>query len=283
MTGEITSLRKLQLAELDILKKVLHICGENNLTYYISGGTYLGAVRHEGFIPWDDDIDIAMPRPDYEKFLKVAPSFLDSKFDLITYGNCENYYFYHSRVVNREIKVINRTAKLERIEPAWIDLFPLDGMPDNWIISKIHQAYLLCRRALLKLSCFDENVNLHQEGRPFIEKLLIWIGLNTRIGGCIDTKKQLDEIDESLKKYPSERSESYVNFMGSYKFKSIISKKIYGKGAKYKFEGLLLNGPENYDAYLKQIYGDYMTMPPREKQNKHNTEVIESGNRNGKI
>ena len=274
---EISDLRKLQLVELEILKKVINICDDNNITYYISGGTYLGAVRHKGFIPWDDDIDIAMPRKDYEKFLKIMR--LKERKDLVlsTYEDTTEGVYYPAKIKNPDLKVVSSSGKNNQIWSAWIDVFPLDGMPNNKIISKIHQFHLLYLRARLKFTCFDNQVNLKDKHRPLIERILIWIGLHTNFGKNSSSLKYLEKIDKALKKYPEDKSKVYVNFMGSYKFKSIISKEIYAEGAKYDFEGLKLNGPKYYDKYLTIIYGDYMTPPKNDEKNKHNTEVIKNG------
>ena len=136
---EITPLRKLQLAELEVLKEVVRICDKYKITYYISGGTYLGAVRHKGFIPWDDDVDIAMPREDYEIFLQLAEQELNSKYKLVTYKKDDNYLYYPSKIETDEMKVINHSVNNEKNFNAWIDIFPLDGMPNNFIRNKINK------------------------------------------------------------------------------------------------------------------------------------------------
>ena len=269
-----SNLRKLQLIELEILKEFVKICNEEKLTYYISGGTFLGAVRNKGFIPWDDDVDVAMPREDYEIFLNIVEKKLNKNYIFQTYRNTENYYHYFSRIVDNTIKVRNNSAKQSKIEPAWIDIFPLDGMPKNKIVLMIHKFVLLSKRALLQFSCFDELVNLNSKNRPFIEKFLIFVGKYVNIGKFLNPIKRLNSIDKSLKKYPASKSWCYVNFMGSYKFKSIIDKKVYAEGRLYNFEGLKLNAPYDFDAYLTQIYGDYMVPPKENDRNKHNTEVV---------
>jgi lipopolysaccharide cholinephosphotransferase len=270
----ITPLRKLQLAELETLKEFLKICKENNLTYYISGGTYLGAVRHKGFIPWDDDMDIAMPRTDFEKFVSIAEgSNLPKGYKLTTYKNTEDYNWYAPKIQNNTILVKNNSAKISRVEPAWIDIFPLDGMPKSKILQTFHKARLMSLRAIYKLSAFDNLVDTKNK-RPFYEKPLVFLGKHVNLSKIINTKKALDKIDKALKKYPETKSKTYMNFMGSYKLKSIISKDIYADGAAYSFEGLSLNGPKDYDAYLRIIYGDnYMTPPKKSERNKHKTEI----------
>ena len=272
-----SELRELQLLDLKILLKIVEFCDSNNITYYISGGTYLGAVRHKGFIPWDDDVDIAMPREDYERFIIQFSDFLrEEDIRLITYKEPQDsFYYYPTRIISDKIKLSYKGSKNEKVMPAWVDVFPLDGMPSNKVSSKIHQFNLLLKRALFKLSCFDDVVNLKDDKRPLIEKMLIWIGLNTRIGSKFSPMKLLDDIDRTLKNYPPDTSKYYVNFMGAYRFRSIMNKEdIYGAGAKYEFEGYMLNGPADYDSYLKQIYGDYMKLPPDEERNKHQTELI---------
>lgn len=272
---ENNKLRELQLCELEILKYLINICEENNITYYISGGTYLGAVRHKGFIPWDDDVDIAIPRTDYEKLIKIFKKEKHGKYKLLTYEDTEETVHYQAKLTDTSIKVVNTSGKNEQIWSAWIDIFPLDGMPNNRLMSAIHKFHLLYLRARLKFTCFDDQVNLKEKNRPLIEKILIWIGLHTKFGRNKQSIYYLNKIDKTLKKYSEKDSKVYVNFMGAYKFKSILNKQeIYAEGATYEFEGLKLNGPKEYDKYLSHIYGDYMTIPKKEEQNKHNTEVI---------
>ena len=270
----LTPLRKLQLVELEILKQVIKICDDNNITYYISGGTYLGAVRHKGFIPWDDDADIAMPRESFERFLEIAQSKLEEGYKLVTYKNDKNYIHYAPKVESDKMKVINHSIKNEKKCNAWIDIFPLDGMPNNKLLMKIHGFHLLALRALLNLSCYDNSVKINKKHRSKIEKIIMWFGEHTLIGKMLNTHKLLNKIDKALKKYPN--SKYYMNFMGAYKLKSIMNKEeIYAEGALYEFEGLKLNGPKNYDTYLSQIYGNYMEPPKKEEQNVHGSEVID--------
>lgn len=272
------NLRELQLVELEILKEVVRICNENNITYYISGGTFLGAVRNKGFIPWDDDVDIAMPRTDYEKFLKIFDKKNENEdIKLSTFYNSAESKYYPAKVICENYKIKSKSSKNEQIWSSWIDIFPLDGMPKNHMISKIHQVVLLYYRARLKFSCFDDVVDINNtKTRPLHERILIWIGLHSNIGKNTPSIKYLIKIDKALKKYSEEESEVYVNFMGSYKFKSIISKSdVYKNGALYEFEGMWLNGPKEFDKYLTQIYGkNYMIPPKTSDRNKHHTEVI---------
>ncbi|NTJ54141.1 LicD family protein [Enterococcus faecium] len=276
MKNNITGLRRVQLAELKIIKEIKRVCDENDITYYISGGTYLGSVRHKGFIPWDDDADIAMPRSEFEKFLKVAPNKLSADFELKTYKNDPTYPYYVPKVIDNSVKLVDKSGVKDKIVPAWVDVFPLDGFPDSKLPAAIHKFDLLSKRALYNLSAFDDIVKVDTKNRPMVEKILIWLGKNTSIFSRLDPIKRMDKITKSLKKYPDITSENYMNFMGSYKFKSVLNKEhIYGEGAFYEFEGDQFWGPKNYDEYLTVIYGDYMKIPKIEDQNKHSTEVLE--------
>jgi lipopolysaccharide cholinephosphotransferase len=119
-------------------------------------------------------------------------------------------------------------------------------------------------------------VNIKRPGRPLVERIIIKIAMLTRVGKWFNTRKQLDKMDRLLKKYPVEESDYLVNFTGqtSYKFNEMFKKEVYGNGKLYQFESFSLMGPEQYDAYLKSLYGDYMTPPREEDRNAHAAELV---------
>ena len=269
-----SKLRKLQLIEIDILKEVVKICNEENITYYISGGTFLGAVRHKGFIPWDDDIDIAMPRKDYEKFREIANKKLPEGYIYRNFKDDEEIKTCFSRVENGKVKVRDTSALKEDIRNAWIDIFPLDGMPKSKIKFFIRKYKLLYLRMMLQYSQFSKIVNQDLPNRPLHEKILIGVGKVIPFEKFLNTRKYMYKIDKELQK--DQKNSTYImNFLGIYKFKSVMNKdEIYAEGALYDFEGMKLNAPKDYDTYLTQIYGNYMAIPKKEHQNKHHTEVV---------
>ena len=123
----------LQEKELDMVKEFLKICEKHNLKYFMAGGTFLGAVRHKGFIPWDDDVDLGMYRDDYEKFLDIAKRELPYPYEVHTYRNCKEHHYYFSHIIDVRYKVRRMGSLDKREEYVWIDIFPYDGLPKGKI------------------------------------------------------------------------------------------------------------------------------------------------------
>lgn len=273
-----SELRKLQLIELDVMKLFSEICDKYNLRYYLVGGTMLGAVRHKGFIPWDDDMDVGMPRPDYEKFLSVVNKELPEGYNFLNYKQNKEYKRYFSRIVNKNVRVYNASNTKTIVENAWLDIFPFDGMPSNKLAQKIHFWHMTAIRFLYHASCFDELVNLNRPGRAWYLQILIKFLAVTHFGSKLNTKKLMHRIEKGLLKYNYDKCDYMVSFFGSYMLREIVDKKMLGTGRKYQFETLMLNGPEMYDEFLSHFYGDYMKVPNDTDKDKHNILKIEYGN-----
>lgn len=269
-----SELRKLQLAELENMRVFSQICDENNLRYYLIGGTMLGAIRHHGFIPWDDDMDVGMPRPDYEKFLQVAGDVLPTGFALLNYKQGLGYLRYFSRIVNKSVTVRNSSNTKTIDENAWLDIFPFDGMPSGKIRQKLHFYNMTVSRFFYHASCFDELVNLNRPGRAKYLQLIINFLSVTHLGRRINTIKQMGKVEKKMMKYDYDQSKYVINLFGAYMTKEIISKDLLGELPRYSFEDLMLPGPEKYDIYLTHFYGDYMTPPKDIDKDKHNIDDI---------
>lgn len=277
MNENVSMLRQTQLAELNILKEVVRICDKYGLTYYLSGGTFLGAVRHKGYIPWDDDTDIRMPRPDYERLLTVLKDELDApyKVDHFLAGNNTKRFPYYFCSVNDPRILLHSTRSMAGEDRcAWIDIFPIDGMPKNVVRNKLRQLRLLYGRLRFQISVFDTIVDLKKIGRPAYEKILIKILTHIPLQKIFNYDKAWIKLDKALKAYPYDKAEYVLNIMSSYKLKDMMKKTVYGKGASYQFEDAYFNGAEDYDTFLTHLYGDYMKCPPENERNKHSTEVI---------
>lgn len=271
-------LSAIQILELDVMREILRILEREEISYFMQGGTMLGAIRHQGFIPWDDDIDIGILRPDYERFCKLCETELPEHLKLRTYQNDADHHYYFSRVVDTRYHIRRKGGIRERQEELWIDIFPLDGMPKNKIVSLIHKAHLVFCRFLYSVSEF-RHINIQRPGRPVLHRCLIYLIRLTRadrLFGRMDRKKILDRIDSLLKKYSVDDTNEIINFMGDNHIRG-YSPSCYGLGEEYKyiFEDLELTGLRDFDYYLRALYGNYMQFPREDRRDIHLGELVE--------
>lgn len=272
-TGTPVPLSEAQVQIWNVFKVLKDYLDKRSVKFYLLGGSLLGAVRHRGFIPWDDDIDIGIERSEYEKFLKDIADNLPSHLQLRHYGDNTDHHYYFSRIVDTRFFMERSGSLVTRKENVWVDIFPLDGMPNNYFARKIHMMRLLWVRAMYHIACF-EKVNLKRPHRPLSERVVIKFIQLTGFKGCKPFKFWLEKLDVLLKKYSIENSNWVVNFMGQYKFKEMFPKSYYGEGKMYEFEGEQLPGPEHADKVLKQMYGDYMKEPADADKNVHDARLI---------
>lgn len=262
-----SKIERLHEADLEIVKKVTDLCDRYHLMYYMLGGSMLGAIRHKGFIPWDDDIDLGMPRKDYEKFLEFAPRELGAPLKIVNYKTDPAYHYYITRVLDTNSKVIEtRFESEEKFTNLSIDIFPLDGTPNNIILRKWYCFKLMAHRAMASLHYKDV---IAQKERSWQERLLLWIMLKLPTEKMFNHYNQLEKCDSLLKKYDMFSSLFSGNMMGAYKTRELIPTEWYGTSSFYDFEGLKLRGIKEYDKYLTQLYGNYMQLPPEDKRGAH--------------
>lgn len=267
-------INEVQIYMLDMLKRLVAIFDENNIKYYIIGGTLLGAIRHKGYIPWDDDIDLAIPRDDYDRFLEIGKKILPDSFTLRTYDDNSYHHYYFARVVDTRYRILRQGSIKEREEELWIDLFPLDGLPKNKVFRVIHKIRLLRLKLLYHFASFDK-VNLMRPNRPLYQRAIIKAYMIWPFKTKKGYKPILDKIDKLLKKVSLDKSDYYMEFMGSsIPFRETCTKEQYGEGKLYDFEDIKLIGPEDAEFYLSHVYGDYMMLPPKEKRNYHAAKFI---------
>ncbi len=258
----------LHQVDMDIVKEVVALCDKHGLSYYMLGGTMLGAIRHGGFIPWDDDIDLGMPRDDYEAFLEIAPRELSENLKIVNYRTDPNYQYYITRVQDVDTKVEEeRIGNDSRYTHASIDIFPIDGTPNNKLLRKIYFFRVLYHRALMSL-CYKDSIDRKRK-RSKKEQLLLWVMEHIPVEKLTTPYKQKCKIDKLLRKQKVEGSKYIGNIMGAYRTREIIPAEYYGKGAFYDFEDIKLRGLEKYDEYLTHTYGDYMQLPPEDQRKTH--------------
>ena len=268
-------LRSLQLTELNLARIFAEICEKHHLRYYMVGGTMLGAIRHGGFIPWDDDMDFGMPRPDYEKLLTIVRKELPDGFGFLNYKQNPEYNRYFSRIIDESVVVVNDSNTKTLRENAWIDVFPFDGMPTGKFAQKLRFWRMTFWRFLYRASCFDELANLNRPGRSASVRFAIRFLQKTHFGRGLNTKKLMGILERKLMKRGYDESPYMVSLFGAYMEREILDKSLLGDGKKYPFENLEFNGAVEADAFLTHFYGDYMTPPDDAHKDKHVIRQIE--------
>ena len=243
--------KRLQEIELNLLKEFLLICKKENLHYYLLGGTLLGAVRHKGFIPWDDDVDIGMPRKDYEKFISCAQKYLPEYCFLQTFRTDPQYPFPFAKIRdNRTIYKEFLLSKLQINHGVWIDIFPLDFCSTNYKWLTFLQR-ILFKRTSCKF-VFKKN---------FIQRMLQVLSCII----CPSWKKSIEWHDKLLQAQESDAT-MMANFCGRYGRKEMVPSSWFKEPVYLEFEGLKVAAPTEYHKYLTHIYGNYMQLPPEEKR-----------------
>lgn len=249
---EITSVEEIKELLLNILLDVADFCEKNGIQYYLTYGTLLGAVRHQGFIPWDDDLDIMMPRDDYEKFIHTYSS---ARFKCVDVTSDENYFYPFAKVFD------NSTLIQEEIIGSvnfglYIDVFPIDGLPNNHTNSYLRNTVFLQKCMRNKYSPLNRPRNKIKQVLIHVTKLLLRPFSLHFLGKKIDKLAQRTNYAES---------ELVGIIVWGYDY-LYFDKNYLGDGIKLQFESHMFNVPLRYSELLTKTYGDYMKLPPEEKR-----------------
>jgi len=254
-------LRQLQMTELEMLIEVDRICRKYNIKYSLDGGTLLGAVRHNGFIPWDDDADVVMLREEYDKFYKACQQELDTgRFFLQEYRTDDKYRWGYSKM-RRNGTVFLREGQehIKCNQSVFIDIFVYDSVPDNYLIRRMHLFLCYCIRKAL----YSEVGRRNAPGMF----LRIWYGLLSRI-----PRNFWFCLIEKTARMTNRKNHELVRHM-TYPYRKECRYGLPGEcfdGYTEKdFEGYNFQIFEKYDLYLTRLYGDYMTLPPENKRKTH--------------
>ncbi len=258
-------LEKLKKIELDMLINFVEVCNKLKLKYYLLGGTLLGAVRHKGFIPWDDDIDIGMPRKDYDIFMCKGQELLRENLFLQNIDTDKEYYLNFAKIRNSETTFVESSYRHHRINHGvYIDIFPLDYFPDDENQRKVFRR----KNSMYNLRIAAEFYLPNTKTVKFkIATLLLKIVFPT----AMKISRKRERLFKSV-----EKSSYLANYCGAWGAREIVPKDWYGEGTELCFEGIKVTAPKEYDKWLTQVYGDYMQLPPVEKQKGHHfVEVID--------
>ncbi len=246
--------------QLKILKYTADICKENNIKYFLGGGTLLGAIRHKGYIPWDDDIDIMIPREDYEKLIELFSVNENSDYKLLCYKNCDDYYYPFAKIVNKRTKMEELKFNDIKEMGIYIDVFPIDFLPNNekkikQIFKKYDKIYKLV--AIQNARCLNKVTE--SKIKLFLKKLLLPIVRKPKV-----RKMLLKKIDKLAYNYKD--TDKVACISGRYLEVEIMPKEYISDSILVDFEDMKFTIPVGYDEYLRKHYGDYMKLPPKEKQ-----------------
>ena len=248
-------LRRLKDIELDLLRQFISVCRELDLTYYVLGGTLLGAVRHQGFIPWDDDIDVGMPRKDYEILLRLGQQHLPADYFLQSFESDPEYPANFAKLRKSTTTFVESSMKNCSINHGiYIDIFPLDYYPDQK--EKIFDA----KKLMMTLRISDAFSTSGMKPATKLLRLFSRI-LYPTISGAVKKREALfTSVTDGCR---------IANHCGAWGKKEIMPAQWYGQPVQLNFEGICVNAPGCYHQWLTQVYGDYMQLPPEEKRVPH--------------
>lgn len=269
---EAAPLNELQRVIIETLQVFHDFCKEHELSYHLGGGTLLGAVRHKGIIPWDDDIDIDMPRDDYERLLTLVDRF-PSPYMIKHFRVDKNYVYPFIKIYDPRMQVTEFFGDKGYTSGAWIDVFPMDGVFSNMSLRKSH--FFLAK---IFYACWRQKVmGFHLSRAQSITaayavksglKLVAYLGLSCFPRGWVFAAMDGFARIKSYKKSP------YIgSFYSPYGVKASFPKAIYKETIPAEFNGHFFDMPSGYDVFLTMQYGDYMTPPPVHERRSHHTKI----------
>ena len=259
----------LQKKQLEILKAFVRVCEKHNLRYFLVGGTCLGAARHKGFIPWDDDIDVGMPREDYDKFIELQNEYDGTPYFIQTWKSDPRYCYNFAKLRDSSTTYIENYFVNHRINHGiWIDIFPIDGLSltDNkprekyrnkiiYIWAQVYWSYFPQMRRKFHKQTFFKDLGIN------ILFLLTWF---------LDIAHFRRKVCERrMRKVPYDKAVLVANFCGANPKKEAMPKTLFDEFVKLPFEDMEVNVPKDYDAYLTYLYRDWRKLPPEDQQVGH--------------
>lgn len=266
-------LEKLHTLELKIAKEIKRICEKNGINYFLTAGTVLGAVRHKGFIPWDDDMDIGMLRADYNKFIEACKEDLGSEFFFQTWDTDKEYPFSFGKIR------LNNTSFIEKFSEncgahngIFVDVFPYDNVPDSVLKRKIQgKKYFICKRILWMKKGMGENM----KEASLIKRIKHYI---FKVFSSFFKYESVKEYFGKIQVKYNDVTTKRVVTDGSYSFdKESIDREIVTNLESIQFEDEKFLAYVDRVQYLKKFYGNFMELPPEEERDRHIIQKVDFG------
>lgn len=251
-------IEEMKVIQIEILEEFHSFCEKEGLRYSLGGGTLLGAVRHKGYIPWDDDIDIMMPRDDFERFAATFVSEKNEILDLRRISYCRELFLK----VSRKGTIMTDLSFKRSIWGVNIDVFAIDGCPDDY--SSLKETLDKELKILASICPYYKAVGEHKV--VWFIKYLIKRLLAVYPGDSLHLKKT---ITDQASAYPLVKARRAGVLLGGYGFREVIDSKVFESYSNYVFENRSFLAITDYDPYLKALYGDYMKLPPEEARVTH--------------
>lgn len=266
--NKILSLEEQRKIQLNGLLYIKDLCEKNNIPYYLISGTLLGAVKYKGYIPWDDDIDIALIREDYLKLISIIEQNKNPDYEILTMYNTKDYYYSYAKLVNTQTKLTENAKEIKKMG-VFIDIFPLDYADDeveNLFKKTRFIRNLAAKRMKIKNSIQKTKLLPQPEKKiknKFIKDIIYNIVdiMSLPLGYQYWVKK----LDKIISK---KRTGKYLGYLYKEEL-TILNCKLFKEYDIYEFEGYNFTSIKNSDKYLKETYGDYWLDPPKEKQRSH--------------
>lgn len=257
--------RKIQLEGLLFIKR---LCEENNLKFFLTGGSLLGAVKYQGYIPWDDDIDIGMLREDYMKLMDLLIKNENDDYKVLSIYNCKDYYYPFAKLVSKKTRLFEDGKAILEMG-VYIDIFPVDDVPEdyqNYYNSLRFIRNLATRRMRIKKKKYNNKVKfqvLKDWGYGFIDWVSLPLGYNFWV----------KKLDKKLRSYQADGSGLVAPAYGRISFPE--KKEVFLQMAEVTFEGYKFNASSNYEEYLTRVYGNYLEdIAEERKKRPHKAKVV---------
>lgn len=272
--------RLIQILELEILKEFQRICEENHLRYFAISGTCLGAIRHNGFIPWDDDIDVAMPFEDYVKFIEIAKNGLNSPYELFNPKDHRSCGFTFLKIHNSETTFVEKVREPypDSYFGVFIDIMPIFGLPKDEFKKKkvLIETGILIRKSRISGIPFSDATTWWQRALW----LTSWKSKLSNDFACylnrlmeIGAENSFDEANEILFAWRTKKYDKFNTYRGA---ERTFDKSYFDGYLDMPFEDITIRVPKEYDLYLTKDFHDYMKLPPEEKRvTVHPTAIID--------